>query len=308
MIDVENIYKNKLPEIVTEITKSCRKREYFDHINTVPIPSKESVEKIIKDLEDVLFPGFFGEQEIYWETLEYHIGMEINKIFNNLSQEITKAVRQLCQRNRDFCVHCVEKGYEITFTFLKRLPEIRRLLAGDIHATFDGDPAAQNFSEIVFAYPGLKAITIYRLAHELHNLKVPFIPRIMTEYAHSVTGTDIHPGAKIGEKFFIDHATGVVIGETSEIGNNVRIYQGVTLGALSFPVDEHGNIMRGKKRHPTIEDEVIIYSNATILGTPVIGKGSIIGGNTWITESVPPFTKVVLAKPDLVFIERQRKR
>jgi len=308
LIDVDNKFKPRVPEIVAEILTSCKREDFFHHINAIQIPSKESVEDIIRDLEDVLFPGFFGEQEIYWDNLEYHIGTEINSIFTNLSAEVAKAVRQRCQRNKELCVHCLELGFEITFNFLKKLPEIRGLLAGDVRAIFDGDPAAKNFSEIVFAYPGIKAITVYRLAHELYRLEVPFIPRIMTEYAHSLTGIDIHPAAVIGENFFIDHGTGLVIGETTEIGNNVRIYQGVTLGALSFPVDDKGNIMRGKKRHPTIEDDVIIYSNATILGDTVIGKGSVIGGNTWITENVPSFTKVLLAKPDLVFIERKQDR
>ncbi|MCJ7594726.1 MAG: serine acetyltransferase, partial [Desulfobacterales bacterium] len=182
------------------------------------------------------------------------------------------------------------------------LPEIRKILATDIRAALEGDPAAKNCDEVILSYPGLFAIIVYRLAHKLHELGVPLLPRMMTEYAHSLTGIDIHPGAKIGKSFFIDHGTGVVVGETTEIGDRVRIYQGVTLGALSLPRDA-GNRFRDKKRHPTIEDDVIIYSNATILGgEPVIGARSIIGGNVWLTESVPPDTKVLLKRPELVYI------
>jgi serine O-acetyltransferase len=196
------------------------------------------------------------------------------------------------------CKECDLVARQEAGKFIKKLPELRKILAFDVEATYTGDPAAKSKEEIIFCYPGLKAITIYRIAHELLLQKIPMIPRIMTEYAHSITGADIHPGAKIENYFFIDHATGVVIGETAEIGNNVRIYQSVTLGALSFPKDANGNIIRNIKRHPTIEDEVIIYSNATILGgKTVIGKGSIIGGNVWITSSIPAYTKVILETP-----------
>ncbi|MEQ8225470.1 MAG: serine O-acetyltransferase EpsC, partial [Candidatus Eremiobacterota bacterium] len=195
-----------------------------------------------------------------------------------------------------------------TAKFIKKLPDLRKILAFDVEATYTGDPAAKSKEEIIFCYPGLKAITIYRLAHELLLQKIPMIPRIMTEYAHSITGADIHPGATIGNNFFIDHATGVVIGETTDIGNNVRIYQSVTLGALSFPKDANGNIIRNIKRHPTIEDDVIIYSNATILGgKTVIGKGSVIGGNVWITSSVPPYTKVILDTPKQKIVPMEGK-
>jgi serine O-acetyltransferase len=182
------------------------------------------------------------------------------------------------------------------------LPETRAILATDIRAALEGDPAAKSYDEIIFSYPGLLAITVYRMAQELYELDVPLLPRMMTEYAHSLTGIDIHPGAKIGESFFIDHGTGVVVGETTEIGNRVRLYQGVTLGALSIPRNTIDRF-RNKKRHPTIEDDVIIYSNTTILGgETVIGARSIIGGNVWITESVPPDTKVLLKLPELVYI------
>ncbi len=201
------------------------------------------------------------------------------------------------------CTHCADRGYETAIAFLEALPDLRRTLAKDVVAAFEGDPAAKGYDEVIFCYPGVFAVTVYRIAHQLTHLDVPIIPRIMTEYAHSRTGIDIHPAAHIGESFFIDHGTGIVIGETTEIGNRVRIYQGVTLGALSLPretIDE----MRGTKRHPTIEDDVIIYSGATILGgDTVIGTRSIIGGNVWITESVPPDTRVFLKKPELVYLD-----
>jgi serine O-acetyltransferase len=181
---------------------------------------------------------------------------------------------------------------------MARLPEVRRLLATDVQAAYEGDPAATSPDEAIFCYPGMLAITSYRLAHELHLLEVPLLPRIITEHAHSITGVDIHPGATIGEYFFIDHATGVVIGETTVIGNRVRIYQGVTLGAKSFPLDAEGNPIKGIPRHPVVEDDVIIYGGATILGRVTIGKGSVIGGNVWLTRSVPPGSRVTQARPN----------
>ena len=197
---------------------------------------------------------------------------------------------------------CLERGYEVAHQFIRNLPDLRSVLGTDISAAMDGDPAAKSYDEIILSYPGLFAITVYRMAHKLYELDTPLLPRMMTEYAHSHTGIDIHPGAEIGESFFIDHGTGVVVGETTEIGNRVRIYQGVTLGALSIPRNRVAGF-RDRKRHPTIGDDVIIYSNATLLGkAAVIGARSIIGGNVWITESVPPDTKVLLKRPELVYI------
>ena len=185
--------------------------------------------------------------------------------------------------------------------FLRKLPNLRARLSIDVQAAHDGDPAATSIDEVIFAYPAIFAITIYRLAHELHLQGIPLLPRIMTEHAHSVTGIDIHPGATIGDGFFIDHGTGVVIGETTFIGNRVKLYQGVTLGALSFAMDAEGRMIRGKKRHPTIEDDVVIYAGATILGgTTIIGRGCVIGGNVWLTRSVPPYSRVLISEPELV--------
>jgi serine O-acetyltransferase len=218
-----------------------------------------------------------------------------------LSEQITHSIRHECFRYDLPCSECEEQGQKIALALLESIPDLRKTLATDVRAVFDGDPAAKSYDEIIFSYPGVFAVTVYRVAHNLFTFDVPLLPRIMAEHAHSVTGIDIHPGADIGESFVIDHGTGVVIGETTVIGRNVRIYQGVTLGALSLPKDA-GEKLRGKKRHPTIEDDVIIYSGATILGgDTVIGARSVIGGNVWITESVPPDTKVVMETPRLIY-------
>jgi serine O-acetyltransferase len=212
-------------------------------------------------------------------------------------------MRHECLKDNLACSRCYEQAHEAAHTFIGSLPELRVTLAEDVRASIEGDPAVKCPDEVIFSYPGLFALTIYRISHVLHELKIPLIPRMMGEYAHSVTGIDIHPGAKIGKSFFIDHGTGIVIGETTEIGDRVRIYQGVTLGALSLPKDSVDEF-RNRKRHPTIEDDVIIYSNATILGEKaVIGTRSVIGGNVWLTESVPPDTKVILKQPELIYVE-----
>jgi serine O-acetyltransferase len=205
------------------------------------------------------------------------------------------------------CTFCSERGQKEALTLLKKLKDLRKILTEDVRAAYRGDPAAKSFDEIIFSYPGMMAITTYRLAHELHLQEVPLIPRMMAEYAHSLTGIDIHPGAVIGRRFFIDHGTGVVIGETCIIGDDARIYQGVTLGALSLPMEEKGDLLRKMKRHPTIEDHVTIYAGATILGgETVIGAGSVIGGNVWLTRSVPPGTTVMIEAPKLKFREDKK--
>jgi serine O-acetyltransferase len=306
---VDTKLKKELEEVIRSILSSCLDKNLITHIERVVIPSKESIVELLSDLEDLLFPGYFGKQELDRESLPYHIGSEVHSIFEKLSSQITRSIRQRCGRNPDFCEDCTNKGQRIALDFLRNIPRLRSLLADDVNAHFDGDPASQSYDEIVFSYPGMKAITIYRIAHELFTAEVPLIPRIMTECAHSSTGIDIHPGADIGRSFFIDHGTGVVVGETTVIGNNVRVYQGVTLGALSFPVDDQGNIMRGKKRHPTIEDDVTIYSGATILGgETVIGKGAVVGGNLWVTSSVPPGVKVIMSSPKPIFKEKENNR
>jgi len=295
-------FRAELPEIVNAIVKSCDNKQCYDHVDTAVIPSRESVIEIIEIIKDLLYPGYFGQQEIDRHTLHYHIGNEVVELYEKLSNQITSSIIHECRRYHTMCSECLGLGQKETITFLKKIPMLRQILALDVLAAFDGDPASKNYDEIIFSYPGLLAITIYRVAHELHKQGIPLIPRIMTEYAHSITGIDIHPGAEIGTRFFIDHGTGVVIGETTVIGNNVKIYQGVTLGSHKLLRDEEGKLVRGLKRHPTVEDDVVIYANATILGgDTVIGARSVIGGNVWITRSVPPDTKVMLKDPDLIF-------
>jgi serine O-acetyltransferase len=232
-------------------------------------------------------------------NVAYHVGDLIDSLHDRLTQQIARAFRHDCKAP-DLETDFDSRAEEIALRFLDRLPDLRQILAEDVQAAYDGDPAAKSLGEIVFCYPGVAAVTYYRMAHELLRLGVPLIPRMMTEYAKGKTGIDIHPGATIGHRFFIDHGTGVVIGETTEIGDGVKLYQGVTLGALSFPRDETGQIVRDAKRHPTIEDEVVIYANATILGgQTVIGHHSVIGSSAWITRSIAPYTTVTIENPRL---------
>lgn len=294
-------FREEIPDIVSQLVLSCNTEECFDHVDLEPLPSREAVNGIIHMACRILYPGYFSQIRIDKVNIPYFFGQEITTFFEALSDQITLAMRHECRRHDMVCVNCEERGQEITANFLRELPQLRRLLAKDIRAAHEGDPAAKSYDEVIFSYPGLFAITVYRIAHLLHNQGVSLIPRIMTEYAHSMTGIDIHPGARIGESFFIDHGTGVVIGETTSIGNRVRIYQGVTLGALSLPKDAVERL-RSQKRHPTIEDDVVIYAGVTILGgEAVIGARSVIGGNVWLTESVPPDTKVFMKKPELVY-------
>lgn len=294
-------WRRGLPEIAAAILGSCTERDCCTHIDYEPIPSRQAVLEILERLRELLFPGYFSRDKIDPVNLPYHVGQVTSALFDDLAEQIGRSIRHDCLRYDQACSDCDHRGRELAFAFLKSIPEIRRILASDVEATYEGDPAAQSRDEIIFSYPGIHATAVYRVAHRLHRLGVPLLPRIMTECAHGATGIDIHPGAQIGERFVIDHGTGVVVGETAVIGRNVRIYQGVTLGALSLPRDA-GERLRGRKRHPTIEDDVIIYSGATILGgETVIGARSVIGGNLWITESVPPDTLVVMESPKLVY-------
>jgi serine O-acetyltransferase len=302
-LDVEVLagYRNRLPQIAQKIIDNCGDEECYNHVDFEPIPSKDAVVKIINKFLEIVFPGFFSHEKLDPVNLRFNMGQCVTQFFSMLSEQVTNSIRHDCFRYELSCQECNEKGHEIALKVLEKVPLIRKMLATDVRGAFDGDPAARSYDEIIFSYPGIYAITVYRMAHELYHLNVPLLPRIMTEYAHSKTGIDIHPGAHINESFVIDHGTGVVIGETTEIGKNVRIYQGVTLGALSLPKDA-GKQLRGKKRHPTIEDDVIIYSGATILGgDTIIGARSVIGGNVWITESVPPDTRVIMEKPRLIY-------
>ncbi|MCF8031971.1 MAG: serine acetyltransferase [Desulfarculaceae bacterium] len=293
----------ELPKVVKNLVATCGTEACFDHISPVPLPSHDAVVQIIALARRVLFPGYFDGKKIEQVNLEYHLGTELMHLFELVADQITWAVRHDCFRHELLCSHCSDRGNRAALAFVQSLPEIRRLLAMDVQAALEGDPATGSPDEIIFSYPGLLAVTVYRLAHRMRHLKVPLLPRMMSEYAHAKTGIDIHPGAEIGESFFIDHGTGVVIGETAVLGQRVRLYQGVTLGAMSLPRGQLEDL-RGVKRHPTIEDEVTIYSGATILGgETVVGTRSVIGGNVWLTESVPPDTKVFLKKPELVYVE-----
>jgi serine O-acetyltransferase len=294
-------YRKEIPGLVDELLKTCYREDCFAHISPEPLPSLDCTIDIIERARRILFPGYFIRSRVDDLNLEYYLGEEETSFFQVLSEQITLCIRHECLRYNQPCTHCEEKGQEFAIEFLKELPRLRVKLSNDVRAALEGDPATQSYDEIIFSYPGLFAITVYRMAHQLFEQGIPLMPRIMTEYAHSKTGIDIHPGARIGESFFIDHGTGVVIGETSIIGNRVRIYQGVTLGALSIPRGATEKL-RTQKRHPTIEDDVIIYSGATILGgDTVISARSVIGGNVWITESIPPDMHVFLKRPELVF-------
>lgn len=302
-IDVESNEKarEKLPEITTRIIEHSHTDECFSHVDHEPIPSEGYVLDIIEKVREVLFPGYYCREKLDPINMKYSIGQTVSSLFDLLSEQITHNIRHDCLRYNLPCSGCEERGHQLALQLVDTIPVIRRALSTDVKAAYEGDPAAKSYDEIIFSYPGIYALTVYRIAHKLFELGVPLLPRIMTEHAHSSTGIDIHPGATIGDRFVIDHGTGVVIGETTEIGNNVRIYQGVTLGALSLPKGA-GEKFRGKKRHPTIEDDVIIYSGATILGGDTrIGARSVIGGNVWITESVPPDTTVLTETPKLIY-------
>jgi len=294
--------KESLPEITEALVATYTECKYINHLGHKPLPSREAIVDILADLLDILYPNFTRRQNLHIGNVEYHIGDLVDGLHDKLMQQFGRALRheQDCQAvvadNEDFEAMAQQKAVD----FLRRLPDVRLLLEQDVESAFLGDPAAKSHHEIVFCYPGLEAISVYRLAHEMLLLGIPLIPRMMTECAHSKTGIDIHPGARIGHGFFIDHGTGVVIGETCDIGRNVKLYQGVTLGALSFPRDAAGNIIRGMKRHPTLEDDVVVYANATILGgDTVIGHHAVIGSNVWLVQSVDPYTVVSLEKPQL---------
>ncbi len=252
------------------------------------MPSREQLVGVMDDLRAVLFPSYFGTPDLTDATMPFHIGATLDRVSRVLREQIERGLAYGCTKELPTVFRCRTDATRVTRAFLERLPEVKRLLALDVRAAFEGDPAAVTPDEAVFCYPGITAMTNYRVAHELYVLGVPLIPRILTEHAHTLTGIDIHPGATIGERFFMDHGTGIVIGETSHIGHNVRLYQGVTLGAVSFPLDANGNPVKGIPRHPIVEDDVIIYAGATVLGRITLGKGSVIGGNVWVTRSQPP--------------------
>ena len=308
--------RHQLPELTESIVATYTPDDAINHLGFCPLPSDEGVVAILRDIRDILYPGYRGTAGLTRTNIRYHVGSIIDRVYGVLATEIERALRhedrlttgletcdaasggssQANRTDKDYAI----KGGELALAILRMIPELRITLATDVKAAFDGDPAVTSTDEVVFCYPGIDAITVYRIAHAMHRLGVPFIPRMMTEWAHRETGIDIHPGATIGDYFFIDHGTGVVIGGTCEIGRHVKLYQGVTLGALSFPTDSDGQLIRGAKRHPTIEDHVVVYANATILGgRTTVGHHSVIGSSVWITRTVSPHTTVVLEKPEL---------
>ncbi|MBX9654447.1 serine acetyltransferase [bacterium] len=292
--------ESSLPSITDRIVATYVECGGIHHLDHCPLPSREVIIRMIDDLHEVLYPGFSRRQNLHLSNVEYHTGALLVTLHDSLTEQISRALKHDCEAHGTPLIDYEQIGQRKAVQFLETLPDLRRTLADDAQSAVDGDPAAADTTEVVFCYPGLLAITIYRLAHELHKLDIPLIPRMMTEYAHSKTGIDIHPGARIGKRFFIDHGTGVVIGETCDIGQDVKLYQGVTLGALSFPKDDAGNIIKGQKRHPTLKDGVVVYANATILGgDTVVGENTVIGSSVWITSSVAPNMVVTLEKPNL---------
>ena len=302
-----NALNDRLPEVVQALVRNIAADPRMQHLDCSALPSREAVVECVQTLRQLVFPGYFGQQQLTGQNLPFRVGELVMEISDLLLEQVACSLRMTdrvagqgaADRNlRDVDIEATR----IMATFLDRIPAVRDILTTDVQAAFDGDPAAKSSDETIFCYPGVLAITVQRLAHELHLLGVPLLPRMMTEYAHSQTGIDIHPGAELGPSFFIDHGTGVVIGETTQIGARVKVYQGVTLGALA---PAYGQALRGRKRHPTVEDDVTIYSGATILGgETVIGHGAVIGGNVFITSSVPPLNQVTAEPPKLKYRNR----
>lgn len=286
--------KSAILKVAKGLTENYASEELFMPKSGRRLPNRSVIIDIVRDLKSIIFPGYFSTDTSATVFPEYYVGHRLNDIYDRLKNQIEIALLYHGEEPEEAATH----ADRTTCGFFEQLPEIQRLLLTDVQAGLDGDPAAKSKEEIIFSYPGLFAIYVYRLAHVLYKEEIPFIPRVMSEYAHGRTGIDINPGATIGEYFFIDHGTGVVVGETTEIGNNVKLYQGVTLGALSTRM---GQQLANVKRHPTIRDNVTIYSNSTVLGgETVVGENTIIGGNTFITESIPANTKVSAKSPELV--------
>ena len=291
-------FTHLLAQTVTELSEdSSLKGLFHEHQDGDPLPSGKVLHEIIELCRAILFPGFYGKSTVNHHTITYHIGVNIERMYNLLTEQIHAGLCFDAKETGDCaCDTKREKAIDLAGQFISRLPALREVLATDVEAAYNGDPAAESYGEIISCYPIIKALSNYRIAHELLLLGVPLIPRIITEMAHSETGIDIHPAARIGHHFTIDHGTGVVIGATCIIGNHVKLYQGVTLGAKSFPLDDDGHPIKGIPRHPILEDDVIVYSNATILGRITVGRGATVGGNIWVTEDVPAGARVVQKK------------
>jgi serine O-acetyltransferase len=301
VIDENKWLQSELPKLVEDVSENYEIYGGINHLDGKDLPSKKAVIGILEDLLSVLFPGYLGKEKITKANINDYLTQTLKSIYSRLLAEVDKSLKYFCKKPEKCSEDvCHKLAQIIVGELLEEICRIRILLNGDIQAAYNGDPAARSFDEVILSYPCVLAVSAHRIAHELYIRGVPLIPRIMSEYAHSITGIDIHPGARIGKNFFIDHGTSVIIGETAEIGDNVKIYQGVTLGALSFPKDEKGNPIKGIKRHPTVGNNVIIYSNASILGEKaVIGDDSIIGGNVWITQKIPEGTIVTMKPPEL---------
>lgn len=285
-------YAHTLTKAVERLSETDSLKGLFhQHSDGYPLPSAPALEEIIELSRAILFPGFYGKSSVNTHTITYHIGVNAERLFKLLTDQVMAGLCFSELGERKELGELADLGREKAARIIERLPAIRATLATDVEAAYNGDPAADNYGEIISCYPVIKALTNYRIAHELHLLGVPLIPRILTEMAHSETGIDIHPGASIGHHFTIDHGTGVVIGATCIIGNNVKLYQGVTLGAKSFPLDKDGNPIKGIPRHPILEDDVVVYANATILGRITIGRGCVVGANVWVTKDMKPKTK-----------------
>ena len=291
-------FTHLLAQTVTELSEdSSLKGLFHEHQDGDPLPSGKVLHEIIELCRAILFPGFYGKSTVNHHTITYHIGVNIERLYNLLTEQIHAGLCFDAKETGDCaCDTKREKAIDLAGQFISRLPALREVLATDVEAAYNGDPAAESYGEIISCYPIIKALSNYRIAHELLLLGVPLIPRIITEMAHSETGIDIHPAARIGHHFTIDHGTGVVIGATCIIGNHVKLYQGVTLGAKSFPRDDDGHPIKGIPRHPILEDDVIVYSNATILGRITVGRGATVGGNIWVTEDVPAGARLVQKK------------
>ena len=287
-----------ITKTVDELSSPESVRGLFHQVHdNVPLPSNDALNEIVQLARGILFPGYFGQSKVTQDTMKYHIGVALERFSRLLKKQVIAGLCFGIEDDEEISIEEIrQKAKEITAEVVSRMPKIRAILATDVEAAFNGDPAATCFGEIISCYPVIRTLTNYRLAHELHVLGVPLIPRMISELAHSETGIDIHPAAEIGHHFTIDHGTGVVIGATCIIGNNVKLYQGVTLGALSFPLDEDGNPIKGIPRHPILRDDVIVYSNATVLGRITIGKGSVIGANEWVTTDVEPGGRKVRKK------------
>jgi len=290
----------RIQDLVDRIAQTYKGDMGINFIDVSNLPVRDKIVEVLDLLIEILFPGYTGKRAVTKSNVHYIVIDILYHVYTELSEQIERAYTYQCRMQKCDTGDCRAMADDATLHLLTQVPAIREMLKGDVGAAFEGDPAAKSHEEIVISYPCITAIATYRIAHELYVKQVPLIPRIMSECAHAKTGIDIHPGATIGRNFFIDHGTGVVIGETTIIGDNVKIYQGATLGAMSFPRDERGRIIKGRKRHPTIEDDVTIYAEATILGDVTIGKGAIIGGNVWIKQSVPAGYTVTMANANLV--------